>query len=82
MTKKAYVQPIRANLTKRGKKMKYTKAKAKETVSAYKDMTCYFDGSLKQSEMYDMLRNRLYFGEAETRCIIASLVIAGAKFTE
>lgn len=62
--------------------MRYTKAKAKETVSAYKDMTCYFDGSMKRDEMYNMLRYRMCFGEAETRCIIASLVIAGAKFAD
>ena len=31
-------------------------------------------------EMYNMLRYRMQFGEAETRTIIAALVISGAKF--
>ena len=60
--------------------MKYTKKAARETIDAYKDLTSYFDGSLTQSEMYEMLRYRLGFGEAETRIITASLVLAGAKF--
>lgn len=60
--------------------MKYTKKDARETVNAYKDLTAYFDGSMKQSDMYDMLRYRMNFGEAETRTIIAALVLAGAKF--
>ena len=60
--------------------MKYTKVKAKESIQAYKDSTCYFDGSMTQEEMYEMLRYRMRFGEAETRVIIASLVISGAKF--
>lgn len=60
--------------------MKYTKVKAKETVEAYKDNTCFYDESMTQEEMYEMLRYRMRFGEAETRVIIASLVISGAKF--
>ena len=60
--------------------MKYTKKAAKETVESYKDMTAFFDGSMTQAEMYEMLRYRMRFGEAETRTIIASLVISGAKF--
>lgn len=60
--------------------MKYTKAKAKETVEIYKDNTCFYDESITQEEMYEMLRYRMRFGEAETRVIIASLVISGAKF--
>ena len=60
--------------------MKYTKKAAKETVESYKDMTSFFDGSMTHEEMFEMLRYRMRFGEAETRTIIASLVIAGAKF--
>lgn len=60
--------------------MKYTKKDAKETVSAYADGTSYFDESVTQNDMYNMLRYRMAFGEAETRCIIAALVLAGAKF--
>ncbi len=62
--------------------MKYTKKAAKETVEAYKNMTCYFDGSMTQENMYKMLKHRMWFGEGETRIIIAALVIAGAKFKE
>ena len=60
--------------------MKYTKKAAKETISAYSEMTSYFDNSMTQNEIYDMLRYRMRFGEAETRTIIAALVLAGAKF--
>lgn len=60
--------------------MKYTKKQARETIEAYKDMTAYFDGSIKQEDMYDMFRYRYQFGEAETRVLIAALVNAGAKF--
>lgn len=59
---------------------KYTKANAKETVDAYKDMTSYYDGSMTQDEMYALLRYRMMFGDAETRCIIAALTISGAKW--
>lgn len=60
--------------------MTFTKKAAKETVESYKDMTSYYDGSMSQNEMYNMLRFRMKFGEAETRTIIAALVISGAKF--
>ena len=60
--------------------MKYTKKKAKESIEAYKDMTAFFDESMSQEDMYNMLRFRMRFGEAETRVIIAALVLAGAKF--
>ena len=62
--------------------MKYTKKSARETVDAYKDLTSFFDGSMTHNEMYNMLRYRMQFGEAETRTIIAALVISGAKFIE
>lgn len=59
---------------------KYTKKAAKETVETYANMTSYFDESMTQREMFEMLRYRMQFGEAETRVIIAALVMAGAKF--
>lgn len=62
-------------------KNRYTKKAAAETIKAYQDMTGYFDNSIEQSQMYDMLRYRMHFGEAETRVIIAALVLAGAKFS-
>ena len=61
--------------------MKFTKKKAREGIEAYKDRTAFFDGSIKQSEMYEMLRYRMQFGEAETQVIIAALVNSGAVFS-
>lgn len=60
--------------------MKYTKKNAKETLNSYKDMTGYFDGSITQGFMFDMLRHRMGFGDAEARVIIAALTLSGAKF--
>lgn len=62
------------------KKYKYTKKHARECVEAYAPLTSWFDESMTQREMFEMLRYRMQFGEAETRVIIAALVIAGAKF--
>ena len=62
--------------------MKYTKKDAKETIAAYADRTSYVDESMTQADMYNMLRYRMAFGEAEARCIIAALVLAGAKFSK
>lgn len=59
---------------------KYTKKAAKETVEAYADMTAWFDESISQRNMFEMLRYRMQFGEAESRVIIAALIMAGAKF--
>lgn len=63
--------------------MKYaTKKSAKEVIEKEKErkMTAYFDGEISMSEMHYMLRNRMQFGEAETNVILASMVLAGAKF--
>lgn len=62
--------------------MKYSKTAAKETIDSYKNLTCFFDESMSRNNMYECLRHRCHFGDAETRVIIAALVIAGAKFTE
>ena len=59
---------------------RYTKKAAKETVEAYADMTAWFDETMTQREMFEMLRYRMQLGEAESRVIIAALVMAGAKF--
>lgn len=62
--------------------MKYTtKKSAKGILDLFKDSTNYFNGELSIHEMYDMLKNRMHFGSAETNVIIAALVLAGAKFT-
>ena len=60
--------------------MKYTKKNAKETIEYYKGMTAFYDASMSQNDMYNMLRYRMNFGEAESRTIIAALVLSGAKF--
>ena len=61
--------------------MKYATMKsAKESIERYKDLTGYFDGSLKISDMVFMLRD-MHFGVAETNVIIAALILAGGKFT-
>ena len=63
--------------------MKYaTKKNAREILELIKeqDSTNYFNGHVSMNEMYDMLRNRMRFGIAETNAIIAALVLAGAKF--
>ena len=57
-----------------------TKAKAREIIEANKDNTAYFDKSISVKEMYEMLRYRMRFGEAETKVIIAALKVSGAKF--
>ena len=60
--------------------MKRTKKQERETIEAYKNMTAFFDGETTREEMYEMFRYRFRFGEAETRVIIASLTLAGAKW--
>ena len=63
--------------------MKYmTKKAAKEIISQEKEIheTNYFEGRLKASDMKEMLRYRMGFGEAEANFILASMVTAGAKF--
>ena len=58
-----------------------SKITAKEILDLYKDDTAYFEGSLSMQRMKEMFRNELHFGVAETNVIIASLILAGAKFT-
>lgn len=58
----------------------YSKKNANEILEAYKNLTGYFEGELTYSEMYNMLRNRMKFGEAETHVIISALTLCGAKF--
>lgn len=62
--------------------MKMTKKLAKAVIEHNKNNTAYFDNSMTRDEMFDMLRYRMRFGQAETEVIIASLIIAGAKFKE
>lgn len=57
-----------------------TREDAKRIIQENKDATNYFDNSITYDDMYNMLRYRMQFGEAETMCIIASLKLSGAKF--
>lgn len=45
-----------------------------------KDDTNYFNYELTMDDMWNMLRYRMQFGEAETAVIIAALIRSGAKF--
>ena len=56
------------------------KKQAKEVFERYKDETNYFNNTIKMRDMYEMFRYRYNFGEAETKVILASLVMNGAKF--
>lgn len=51
-----------------------------ETIENYKYETNYFTECIPESDIYEMFRHRLQFGEAETQVIIAALKLAGAKF--
>ena len=59
-----------------------TKKSAQEIIELEKERkeTSYFNGDLKFSEMKEMLRYRMEFGEAEANFILASMINAGAKF--
>lgn len=59
---------------------RYTKKHARESIEVYSSHTAWFDESMTQAEMFHLLRNRMGFGECESRVVIASLVLAGAKF--
>lgn len=49
-------------------------------IKKYLNDTAYADGTIAVRDMYDMLRDRMGFGNAEAQCIIAALTIAGAKW--
>lgn len=51
-----------------------------DIINKYKNNTAYFDKSVSEDEMYEMLYNRMRFGVAETEVILAALKLAGAKF--
>lgn len=51
-----------------------------EIIEKYKDNTNYFNGTIDQDDMWDMLRYRMQFGESESVVIIAALIKVGAKF--
>lgn len=65
-------------------KNRYTKKECDIIIKNNKDNTAYFGNTLSGhpmtfDDMYNMLRWRMGFGNAETMVIIASLIKAGAK---
>lgn len=60
-------------------KNRLTKKECDAIIKNHKDNTAYFDGGMTYDRMYDMLRWRMGFGNAESLVIIASLIKAGAK---
>ena len=59
---------------------KIRKKDCNEIIEKYKDNTNYFNGTIDQDDMWDLLRYRMQFGESETIVIIAALIKVGAKF--
>lgn len=53
---------------------------AKALIKKFLPQTGYADGSITVSEMYEMLRDRMQFGNAEAQTIIAALTLAGAQW--
>lgn len=49
-------------------------------INENKDDTAWFNYDFGFDDMWNMLRNRMQFGEAETAVIMAALIRAGAKF--
>lgn len=60
---------------------KWRKVDCDRIIRENKDRTSYFDGSVTQIAMWNMLRYRMEFGEPEAAVIIAALIKAGAKFS-
>lgn len=60
--------------------MTWTKKDCTRIISENKDYTSWFDGEYSMDSMWNMLRYRMQFGEAETAVILAALIKAGAKF--
>lgn len=59
-----------------------TRNEAKKIIENNKADTNYFDCEMRETQMFDMLTNRMGFGIAETKVILASLKLAGAKFSD
>lgn len=52
------------------------------TIAKYGGMTPFFDKSITQDEMYEMLKYGAQFSEAEIKVIIAALVLSNARFKD
>lgn len=60
----------------------FTSETARRILDENKNNTLWFTDGITFSDMYNMLRYRMQFGEAETLCIIASLKLNGAKIKQ
>lgn len=59
-----------------------TKKEAQEIINENLGKTHYCDGSIEMAEMMNMLRYEMGFGLAESKVIMAALVLSGANFQE
>lgn len=57
----------------------YSKEETVKSINTYKNWTDYFNGTLTYNDIYNILRNRMKFNEAETNTIISGLTLVGAK---
>lgn len=60
----------------------WTKKECDTIIQMYKDRTAYFgenNENITFESMYEMLRMRMGFGEAEANVILACLIKCGAK---
>lgn len=64
----------------------WTQKECDMIIKKYKDNTAFFGTNTLSGEpltfnsMYEMLRLRMHFGEAESMVIMASLIKCGARF--
>lgn len=62
----------------------FTKVNAQKLLSDERESgsTNYFNGALTLDDMYEMFRDRMQFGEAETNVIMSALILAGCVFSD
>lgn len=59
---------------------KWKKVDCDRIIREQKDFTAWFTGEYSQTEMWEMFRYRMGFGEAESAVLLAALIKVGAKF--
>ena len=59
---------------------KWRKVDCDRIIREQKDFTAWFTGECSQTEMWEMFRYRMGFGEAESAVLLAALIKVGAKF--
>lgn len=62
-------------------KNRWSHEDCKRIIKENRDNTAWFCGECSQDMMWEMLRYRMGFGEAETAVILSSLILVGAKFS-